>query len=69
MVLLTFLRVPGGAAVRRGDACQTVGPAEGAGAGGQSSAGVGRGGAGAGCRECRGGGGRGAVALGVMEAR
>lgn len=64
MVLLTFLRVSGGAAVGRSDARQAVGPAEGAGAGGQSGAGVGRGGAGAGCRECRGGGGRGAVALG-----
>lgn len=64
MVLLTFVGVPGGAAVGRGDASQTVGPAEGAGAGGQSGAGVGRGGAGAGCRECRRGGGRGAVALG-----
>lgn len=64
MVLLTFVSVPGGAAVGRGDARQTVGPAEGAGAGGQSGAGVGRGGAGAGCRKGRGGGGRGAVALG-----
>lgn len=63
-MLLTFLRVPGGAAVGRGYTRQAVGPAEGAGAGGQGSAGVGRGGAGAACRECRGGGGRGAVALG-----
>lgn len=61
--MLTFVRVPGRAAVGRGDSCQTVGPAEGAGAGGQSGAGVGRGGADARRREGWGGGGRGPVAL------
>ena len=66
---LTFLRVPGGAAVGGGDACQGVGPVEGGGGGGGEGGGGQRGGGGAHAAGGGGGGRRAVPLVGLREKR